>query len=298
MKSTANAVRREKWFDRLSFNDGDEAFRAHWRKSFSQGLPPTFDCPEKPKSYSDIGVWCLGLEALNRVLAKLDLPGVSAASSRMHILEDEVFTACLGSDLLGRCDCGHVFLRDRLDRIGQMAVLAHELVHLAARFDIRLAPTEKGARIEGVRNGYMRSSRGRRETPLFLGLNEAATEMIACRVRRQLLEVVVCDGPQRDVMTEMRAYAAQILVVVETAKRVGELAGIGAKDAGLLFCRGYFTGSDAFLRLVRLHDPAAYAALRDMGKNPADARLAAERLGYETVLARLAAPAAGAPVAT
>jgi len=292
MTKMKKAVRRDKWVDRIIFLGGDDAFRRHWSEKFGGEMPQMSEHEELSKTYMEIAIWDICVGALNRVLAKLEQPAIFADFDRLHVLETAVFDKDLGANCAGKFQYGHVYVRRVENAYDLVGFLCHELVHLASRFELTLAPAGDRARIESVREGHLVAASDDDSPPLFLGLNEAVTEQLASMVRREVLRSLNGTSDENRIrLSATWCYEPQIMVVTEACNRLAAVLGLEPRQTGRFLFRGYFNGSNAFVRKLRLNLPETYAALRDMGDDAADARRAAEILGYDAVLERLGPPA-------
>ncbi|MFH2062552.1 MAG: hypothetical protein ABIJ46_00150 [bacterium] len=167
---------------------------------------------------------------------------------------------------------------------------SHEIAHLASFQRIRVTRREDNGRelvhIAPERSGM--SSRVRMnvaentsgaDVPIFVGLNEAITELVARHLRFELIREApnLLTADEADWLLETVTYGSQIRL----AEHVLGLA--RDDDAGIIPASllDYFTGTSTLLRRLRERCPGSVRVLTGMGTEPEDAFAAARLLGLD-----------------
>ncbi len=282
-------VPAEKWADHVEVIVASEEKAAALRAKFLGAFDEPYGVAEMNKTATERTLIAEALVALNEFrVGVCNLPAISVAEERVHILEPPDFVAVCGAGVDGKSLFGHIYLPGN-ERLSTFCFcLTHELVHVAGYLALRVAETimvdtQGNRRISAdeIRDGLLREDPTRGwDMPCFDGLNEAATEAAAQVVRAYLTRrTSLLDAQEKERVRKMASYEPQLVVCKKLAQVVTP-AGWAEKIAWQTLFRDYMRGTDDFLHLAESWLPGAWNHLKMMGTKPFDAYCAAEALGF------------------
>ena len=280
---------RERWADEVTCVGCGRKRNELIRNALFSSLPDAHGVDDLPKTDIERTLVAETSAAANEVLQGQGLPGSPISDARVHVLTDAEFEATIGRGCRGKCAYGHVYLRRQDDLTNFAHELTHEIAHLISFLairvtaetrpdghrDLQILPRRSGLSLYGLDPAE--------EDPLFNGLNEAVTEIIAHEIRAALAvssKILSADGCQQLIKTWV--YLPQIKLIWHLLDRL-QAAG-GDSDPGRELLQDYFAGTSRFLNRLYAADPGALRLLRTMGTRASDAFGAADKLGCPEIM--------------
>lgn len=289
------------WFDRHVSKIKDKRSRAKIKALTIQPPPEVFGvewCQQTPSAF-ELRVMSAVRRAIGRECDRLGVSRPVPANGLVHIVHGEVFEAVIGPNLAGRAHFRRVYLMGSLPEDRFINIVSHEFSHSVSylavesvpppsKFDLRDPLATKSwfrHRRAGLElTAYRCSGRQYR----FTAINEAATEIMAHRAEKWLLD----DHDPGLVRSQRRKaarhwnYQAAVWLVNALIGKLGPVFG-GTEAARDQLLRDYLTGSMVFLRELNRRIPGAVSVLATVSPQRLDAAGAAKILGLERAYAKI-----------
>lgn len=282
----------EKWADRIRFISGSPETALEADEADIGALPDVYRCSdERPKTAEEVAAIADVTVALNDFRRMMcDLAPLAFPPERVHILGHDEFQTKIGHGRFsGKSILGHVYLERGGPTHLLMALLAHEMTHAVSYLwlDVRDkdAVTVDGLRLSRVlmrRTGLalIDPSYGTL-LPHFHGLNEGATEMAACIIRR--LAAANAVNLNKTGKRSLIGFVSSPPLMAFIERLIAVACGVAGDRVAMsrkLFT-DLFAGTDKFLHSLEANLPGAIEVLRATGQTPMELLAAAAKLGFD-----------------
>jgi hypothetical protein len=205
--------------------------------------------------------------------------------SRVHILSSENYRLFLGGDDETRTVLGHTYIVRPKNRVVEMFLLTHELVHLSSYLCLTITVDSRASTVSWKKSGYEQRGRNGRQ---FSGLNKAVAEIIAQLLRELVIRRSgLLKGDQKNILTDKCLYSPQVQVVRALIDRIAQHENCDKTDLIFDIISGFLAGRTSFIRRANRAVPGAAAILRSMSPQLESAVVAAYALGLHDVYAEL-----------
>ncbi|MFA6604209.1 MAG: hypothetical protein WCT10_05255 [Patescibacteria group bacterium] len=279
----------ERWVDEVTCVGCDPQKTSLICNALFSSLPDIHHVVDLPKTDNERSLIIETVAAANDLLPKLGLPDSPISEARIHILADDEFDAKFGHRCRGKCAYSHVYLRRQTDLVDFAHKLTHELAHLLSFLaievtaatqsddsrDLQILPRRSGLSLYGLEPAM--------DDPLFNGLNEAMTEIVAHDLRLGLAEHSQILSPDDlRLLAKSWLYLPQIKIVLYLRNQLLEADPDSNPQRELH--QDYLAGTSRFLNRLYAHNRPALLLLRTMGTKPDEAFRAADALGCPEIM--------------
>lgn len=296
----------EKWNQVIS-EHGDEIKAPEMRGAIYQILkevPNHFNEINKlEKTEKEIKIIFDINEALKKYLDFMGLDPLEIPESDICVLEESYYRSLNGVNTIQQAHqtYGGIHSRiliPRMENEGEfIKILAHEMVHAASYHRTKLdvvinddgiAHTNIG---QVVRSGYgfkiRNSSKTNSHNNDFSGLNEAMTEFIAWKVRRNYYKSQGEEGEKAEELARMGAYTLEFGILDRVLQKYKQLGG-DEQQLMVDIQRGYFLGDMRPLKKLQVVHPDIVKIFRDMKHSDINSLIStAQVLGLEEYIEKL-----------
>lgn len=286
----------EKWNVDLRFDTNDPASAEEVREQFAaHPFNEVFGVEDLAPTELESRVMGDVAAATQDVLAAYGMPPMDIPEERVHIITEEEFAEKVqGGEVRGKMSYGHIYVLRTDDRMRFVHDITHETAHATSYYQlaVRHRKSEEGKAVSriGLRRGGLHVVKRMGEDNIsFFGIDEAATELFARRIRERFLERSGdLDATERESLLSATVYLPQVRVLDACLDLAAEHYGSRAAAERALF-RDYLEGTYDFLRTLERKQKGIVRVLFNMGTEPEDAIAAARALGWDDLVAELAA---------
>lgn len=177
-------------------------------------------------------------------------------------------------------DASGVYVLRTSDRVQFARVLSHELGHYVSyqRGSFRYGNDWAGLpEIERHNSGLASFEEGERS---FYGIMEATTELFASEVRKKFCDKeVLFNLQEKNILNEERSYVAHVRLLKRIMQDVAS-TNEEYEEVRRELLKDHIVGTANFLDRLKYKLPEVYVLLRDMGTDPGEVVIIAQKLGY------------------
>ncbi len=221
---------------------------------------------------------------INNIRASIGLNPVYLPIRNVHFLRPDKYEEAFKESSGGYAIFRQIFLKDDVEysRTKTMIRLTHELVHAMA-YNLYVVIAQEGDENDiptlHIVDHDHKVCGLQCSNDEFVGLNEAATEIIASLVRYRIAEDEACPFTieEQKEISDGGAYGPQMKITLRLME--DEFGNHFEPITWLIW--DYLTGTNDFLRYYRRANPTAYYALRLMNDDVESTVEAAIMLGYD-----------------
>ncbi len=296
----------EKWNQSIS-EHGDEIKTPEMRSAIHRNLkkvPNHFDEINKlEKTEREIKIIFDINEALKKYLDFMGLDPLEIPESDICVLEESYYRSLKGVNTIQQAHqtYGGIHSRILIPRMENesefIKILAHEMVHAASYHRTKLDVVIKDDGVvhtnigQVVRSGYgfkiKDSSKTNSHNNDFSGPNEAMTEFIAWKVRRNYYKSQGEDGEKAEELARMGAYTLEFGILHRVLQKYKEL-GNDEQQLMVDIQRGYFLGDMRPLKKLQVIHPDIVKIFRDMKHSDISSLIStAQALGFVEYVEKL-----------
>lgn len=266
----------EKWNQHISEHGGNTIppekrdliyKRMHEAPNYLEEIPKLEKTEKELKIIADLNL------ALNKYLYFIGLDPIEIPESEIYIVDENYYK----STYLNGTRAHHVVsgIHSRIliprtsDELADLKNIAHEMVHHASyrRTKLEIISREDGQFDFGegdtYRSGFKFGMVENGQVLNFEGLNEAITEFIAYRVRREYFKMKGLDGDELETKAGMNCYIFEFDLLYGVLQKYKQLEK-AEKSLLVDIQRGYFLGDMTPLKKLQIVHPDAVRLLRDM----------------------------------
>jgi hypothetical protein len=273
-----------RWADRIIVQDDSPTERDRVAKKLGGPLPDSFGVGpfELSKTAFERQLIKEIANLLDTILAFSGMLPRGITSERIHILDDASYRLIIGNNTDGLSVLGHTYINRIKDSTAMAFLLTHELTHLSSHLSVLSVNRDNAHVATWKRAGYaIQTNRGN----AFVGLNEAATEVIAGLVRDMLVRKKgLLNNETKKALSKGYLFVGHVFIVQALIKRIAEHENIDDSIALMELIQDYLIGRANFIRRANRTIPGAASILRGLDNDPESALVAARALGLHEII--------------
>jgi len=282
---------REKWADKVTITGYTDAKIIHGLNMTATqiGLPEAIKIGdiELKKTDEEMELIREANASMNYLRHLLGLDPISLSLDRFHVIGPADWKDRL--DILGSEEglsaLGHCYLI-RSERKRFVVHLTHEISHVGGYLAIEIISDPDVTHELTVRRyGMGRVHRDESKKHDYLGLMEAATEIVASNIKKAMADSSkILTDKECNWVLKHKTYQATTLLIEELIIDIANKVSLPARELSMILLRDHFLGTSEFLKVMRRHKPKAIHVFRTMGDTPKDALEAAKALSLNTTV--------------